>query len=269
MSRQNTFSLRIVYGLAVLISGTMALSAQDSITPGEPVIVTLDGGGPVELSYSGATIKTVTITARSLEAPNVIDVTLQVIDPYGRPVPGGFADDHDTDRADLDEHDAVIENLELFRGSYRLRVDSFNGVSKGRVEVIVEATDPFEAVVSRDEAGWTITGTLPANRSYTYAFEAVADEVFTLTARDASGALDPVITLRGPDREIAARNDDHAPGVEALVAGLDTFDAQIARFSVPAEGVYRVEVADFLGRGGAFELTIRRESGREQSAIQP
>ena len=247
MSKQNTLTLRILVVLLALIIGTYALSAQETVT--------LSGEGSTDIPYEVNESTVVTIIVRNLESENPIDTTLQVIDPDGKPL--AFNDDHHTQRDDLAATDSVLENLQLTAvGTYTLRLNSFNGVSKGQVELVFEPGDIYEAAIQDDGDTTIITAKLPAFGRYTYTFSSEGSETLTITARDTSGTLDPLLRLRDPSGEVVAFNDDHA----AFNLSLDTFDAQIVDFAVAEAGEYSVEVTDFAGRVGTFELTILHNS---------
>jgi hypothetical protein len=243
MSKQNTFTLRILVVLCAHIIGTYALFAQETVT--------LSGEGAAEIPYEVDEPTVVTIIVRNLESENPIDTTLQVLDPAGKPL--AFNDDHHTTREDLSPTDSVLENLPLTAvGTYTLRLNSFNGVSKGEVELRIEAGDIYEARIEENGDTTIISAKLPAYGRYAYTFSSEAGDTLTMTARDTSGTLDPVLRLRDSAGEVVAFNDDHT----TFDLSLDTLDAQIVEFIVAETGDYTLEVTDFAGRAGTFELTL-------------
>ncbi|MFN8373472.1 MAG: pre-peptidase C-terminal domain-containing protein [Anaerolineae bacterium] len=265
-----------VFGIVMLLllgslPGMMAqaeFSAQETPTPtaavattpvpaqtlvdGVPVTIQLVGGaGPVDLLYTAPDAQTVTVTARS-ETAGAIDTTLQVLSADNENL--GFNDDHETRRADLSNRDSVIEDLELpSAGVYIIRVDSFTGASTGNVEVTLDAAgrgavgDVAEPVVISDR--------LRRSRTYETTFEGNEGDVVTITARDLpddDADIDPLLTLLNEDGDVLAENDDH----ENRDTALDLFDARIENFVLPEDGTYTIEVDEYFGDPGDFELTI-------------
>lgn len=145
-----------------------------------------------------------------------------------------------------------IDNLWLTSRSYTIYVDSFNGVSQGRVELTLETVDPFSQVIENEETLTIIDVTLPEDRVYAHSVEANQGERLSITARDISDRLDTVITIIDESNQILVSNDDH--NTENL--SLNLFDSRIAEWIVPNTGIYSIEVRDFLGTAGQFQLMI-------------
>jgi hypothetical protein len=99
----------------------------------------------------------------------------------------------------------------------------------------------------------TVTGTIgTAGEVDVFAFPAAKGEVLLLEveSRALGYPLDPVLRIVGPDGKQLAEVDD-APRGSADVKH---------SFTVPADGTYRVEIADLYGNGGlrfAYRLTVR------------
>ena len=204
-------------------------------------------GGWVNLQYESAGEEIVTISARSLEELGVLDPVLEVLARDGTRL--AYDDDGG------ENGNARIENLTLaLPGLYTIRVNTFNGVSTGEVEITVTTSDPFAEMTTITDDGIVISASLPAHKRYTYRLTGEAGEVITLTVRGLSNGLDPFITLRDADGGRLALNDDH--GTEDGTLG--RLDAQIAGFALPVGGTYVIEVADLTGAAGRFELTIER-----------
>jgi hypothetical protein len=256
--RQNTITRRLLYLLAFLfVTNTGFAQETDEFTLviSQPLTVTLVAGG-IQLKYVADKAGVVTVTARSLEEPGIIDTTVEILGSDGRRVPGGYNDDQTVQRPHLSERDSVIENVVLpVPGLYTLRLYSFNGVDTGKVEVTLETADIFGATIEESGPNTVIQATLPPNHRYAYAFDAVIGTVLTVTARDTSGTLDPLLVLRDADGRIIAQNDDH---MNTSVSELATLDAQISGFEITTSGTYTIEVRDFTGAAGTFELTINR-----------
>lgn len=249
---------RILFGMLMCVILAAPMSAQEqptAIALNTPTKVALVAGG-VRLVYSADGAQTVTIVARSLEAAGKIDPTLTVLDASNHQLPNGFNDDHHAARLNLSERDAMIENLALpAAGAYTIWLNSFNGVDTGAVEVTVEASNPFAETVKQDGDTLVIQAVLPAGQIYRHTFDGALGEVLVITVRDTSGTLDPLVTLGDSAGAVLAQNDDHA---DTANTDLDTLDAKIDGVVLPAAGTYTVEVSDFLGAAGTFELRITR-----------
>lgn len=247
-----------------------------------PTIVTLTGTAPFDLLYTAAGDDTISVIARSMEEPGVVDTTVEVLTTSGTRL--SFNDDHGGARSGLQAFDSVIEDLELPRaGDYVIRVTTFSGAGAGDVEVTVESDDadpgttaeevpsvvnpdasqlpnnaPAEGEPGATAKSETITGTLEAEGTYTHTFAATAGDVVTITVRAPSGSgLDPQVTLIGTDGDELAYNDDH----DDTDSSLSSFDARILNFSLPETGDYTIEITGFLRTSGAFELTIDSNTG--------
>jgi len=141
-------------------------------------------------------------------------------------------------------------------GTYYIRIDSFNGVSEGEVEVTISIADKFIPATIEEDTTTQITLRLPPSKVFDYSLSVEAGDLLMIRAHDLSGMIDPVLLLLDEDGNILAQNDDH--GTDDLT--LDTFDAQISDFAIESDGVLTVQVYDFLGREGSVELTIIQET---------
>lgn len=226
------------------------LQAQDDdgivIVADEPITVLLAAEAPTALTYTAESPQYVTMTTRSPGEPDAIDTVIRVLDPDGQQI--AYADDG------MDSN-AVIVHLWLpTAGDYTLLIDSFNGVSAGEVQVTLTVSDPFDADIVTDDTSVVINATLPHNGRFVYPLNMVADETLSITTRDTSLTLDPVLWLLDADGAVLYMNDDHLqPSLT-----LDVFDAEIIDYAVEVDGVIQVVVTDFLGNAGTFELVIRR-----------
>jgi len=109
------------------------------IGSGEAVRLTLPGGSPVDLLYIATEAQTVTITARALtddNAGNPLDVVLAVHDAERNRI--AYDDDGARNLNGFAATDAALTALALPAGQYTLRVNAFNGVQAGEVEVQIE-----------------------------------------------------------------------------------------------------------------------------------
>jgi hypothetical protein len=147
---------------------------------------------------------------------------------------------HDVDAA------PALENLLLdMPGDYVIRVQAFNGAQTGAVDVLL-TTRPRLLPCEPGEY------TLAAQTVTTCQLELEAGDRLTLTVRDTSGTLDPVLRLYDADRHLVALNDDHA----TFSTTLNVFDAALFDYQVTVTGRYDVQISDFSGAAGAFELSL-------------
>jgi hypothetical protein len=219
------------------------------ITPEMPVTVTLTAGaGPVDLRYTSSGTEVITVTARSL-ADEAIDVTLEVLRDEQRVA---FNDDHFALSDALADQDAALADLVLApAGAYTIRVHSFSGAQSGDIEVTLESR-PIS--VPCDQSPQIVE--LAAHSPFSCSLSLQVGQIVTLTARDTSGPLDPVLRLYDADGRLLAFNDDHA----GFDLSLNVLDAQVAAFELPASCACVVQVSDFAGSAGRLELTIEIES---------
>lgn len=255
MSDQITITLRIVYAICLLITGTIALIAQDQaeIALNRPQQIALTGSGWQTLTYHAAGPQWVDIRARSLEAPGELDLTLEVLGTDGRRLPAGFADDVGEGDATLTPTDARLPALFLpAEGEYVIRVSSFNGVSAGKAEVVVVTAERFQAQATPHENQIRIEAHLPAGERYHYRYEGQPGQRITVIVRDLSGTLDPLLAVYDIGGARIAFNDDHSEQFPTL----DVFDAAIEDLALPSSGSITLEVGDVLGSAGRFELRI-------------
>ncbi len=250
--------LSVLHCLLAVLCLSVQLEAQANniiIVPDEPIILTLTGDGPSTFVYESPGSEFVRITARTLhelaadEQPYVRDTILIILDPAGERI--AYNDDHQTARADLLPSDSVIDNLHLQDpGKYQILVNTYGGISATEVAVRLEIIDPFLVEIVEDENQTTIRGRLLIDSTYIYEFE--ANDTMTITARDLSHTLDPILRVYDVQDNLIAWNDDH--NSDALI--LNVLDAQIADFQIVKSGRHRLELTDFLGQHGDFEITI-------------
>lgn len=205
---------------------------QTPVTPGEPLGVTLTAyAGPADLTYTAAGPERVAITARS-QADTPVDVTLAVLngarllafdDDGGAALPGLLL-----------PTDAHIPRLDLpGAGVYTLRLNSFSGAQSGPLEVTLTRL-PLAACAPQQ------TVTLVRGDVFRCTLELPAGARLTVTARDADGALNPVLALYGPDGARTAWHDDGA----------------LADVRPAQAGVYTLALAEFTGADGILTLTV-------------
>lgn len=239
----------------------------DSITIIEPdttINLRLDGQIPTILAYVAEGGEALTLTARALgegtieglDGTYTLDTVIEILSPDGERL--AYNDDHHADAATLAATDSAIERLILMEaGTYLIRVNSFNGVTAGEVEVSHALVSPVDyAITTENETSLILNVALNPAQPFSYRFTVEAGTQYTIVARDLKGRLDPIITLRDttPDETVIATNDDYAYRFgDAFI--LNVFDARIIDAEIPMDGDYTLEVREFLGRGG--QITVQ------------
>lgn len=245
--------------IPISASATPAPSLAQAIRLDTPLTVHLSGTTPISISYKSTASETISVTARSLEAEDVLDPMLTVLDPSGSQLASN--DDHRTNRTDLAPHDSLIDGLALpAAGRYVIQVAAVDASMEGDVEVVVtEGSAPTPEETSAD---LTVSDRVPDNAPYVYDFQAKAGEVVTISVRATDNQLDPTVSLRdSSDRELASNDDQTTSTV------LGPYDSEIAGFTIPASGTYTVQITGFAGVGGTFTLTIAR--GGQPVSVTP
>lgn len=261
--------------LAAPALSTATVQQGNSITfiePDTPTTLRLDGQIPTILAYVAAGGETVTVTARALgegtieglEGTYTLDTVIEMLSPDGERL--AYNDDYRTTTTleNLTVTDSAIERLLLPEAAtYTIRVNTFNGVTAGEVEVSLALASPVDYEIVSDEADTLIINvSLNDAETFQYRFMAEAGTVYTIVARDPKGLLDPIITLRENDAEntviaaegVIAANDDYRYRFgDAFI--LNVFDARIVDAEIPQNGDYVLELRDFMGRGG--EITVQ------------
>lgn len=225
----------------------------------------LDGQTPTILAYVAAGRETITVTARALgegtieglEGTYTLDPVIEILSPEGERL--AYNDDHQAALETLTPTDAAVERLFLPEpATYTLRVNTFNGVTAGEVEVSLALVSPVEYEIVTDEADTLImTVSLEAAQTFQYPFTAEAGTVYTIVARDPKGLLDPILLLRenDPENTVIASNDDYRYRFgDAFI--LNVFDARIIDAEIPADGDYVLELREFMGRGGTITVQM-------------
>lgn len=236
-------------------------------TPDAPAIMTttltLTADAPAQMTYSAQANEAVSIGVRG---GGTIDTTLSVFAPDGEriafnddlQIPDGSGDGcYEWGDTCYSANESLLPYLVFpVAGDYTIVIDSFNGVQEGEVTVSIEGWRDGFFVLIEDTPQRTVVNfpLRPHDPIGTYTFSVQAGERLTISARDVDGGLDPRLMLLDPAGTVIAANDDHAGEDSAL----DTLDAQIAAFVIPADGDYTVLVSDFLGHDGVIELTIQR-----------
>lgn len=242
--------MRFLMLVLMLCVGIVAQAQHDTtLTLGESVTVQVTADDPAMLEFEGQAGQYLSLMASAQDAQQ-LDPVLEVLTPQMRQL--AYSDDSRT-RDDSISKEAQITALHLPEdGVYTVRVDSFNGVSEGAVEVILTQVDIFDTTLDVTAAQTTIISKLPEDTIFSHSYALEADAPISITVRDLSGTLDPVLRVHDRDGALLALNDDHA----TTDTTLNVFDAQIRDFTLADATDIRLEVVDFLGRAGTIEVII-------------
>lgn len=251
-------------------SGTA--SPGDKLVPGVPVVVVLGGDGPVDLTYQTRAGESIAVTVRSLETQNTLDPTVEVLDADSQRV--AYNDDHgSTANTTLARLDSRVEVTLDEAAALTVRVNTFSGAQRGRVEVVLVSDEQAAPPDAPEQTGTLVLSTtptvirdaVPPGGEWTGTFTAQAGQFLTLSVRSRDARLDPRVFLRDAAGTTLAQNDDHAGDDPAL----DRFDSQIAEFLIPADGTYTMTVNGFSGGSGPFELTLVQVGQSDDAGPQP
>lgn len=225
------------------------LFAQTALLPDVPITISLSGDAhPVDLVYQADGGEQINISARSM-ASEPIDTTLEILRDNQRLA---FNDDHKTSRSGLSRLDSEIENFVFpAAGDYTIRINSFNGAQGGAVEIYIESIPLIAPCEMPLQAGQ-----LEANGHFSCTLSVDLDSIVTVSVRDTSATLDPRLILLDDNLTQVAYNDDHA----SVDFSLNTLDSQIRDFKLAAGEQYIVQVSDFSGAAGIFELIFETAS---------
>jgi hypothetical protein len=227
--------------------------AQESLVllPGESQIIRVSADQPTELLFEIDQPQTwIEVSARALQTDDpLLDPVVWVTAPDYRLL---AYDDNGAPEDDINPHIAALK-LET-AASYRLFVDTFSGVGAGDVEITLTILDPFAIEPIASESGEALHIWLPQGEIFRMEIPVNAGETLTIRARDLSGTLDPLLRLRDASGVLLAQNDDHGSSDTRL----NVLDAQLAGWQSGQDQVIQIEVLDFLGRSGRFELLIQR-----------
>lgn len=251
--------------LCILCVSVVQLFAQgDSTTfieANTPLTLRINGQSAAVMTYSSPGNETITLTARALggESEAVFDTIIELASPDGTRL--AYNDDLTASVEGLSATDSQITHFFLAEpGAYTIRVNSFNGVTEGEVEITLTLVDAVHFVEETADNVRLLRMDLGDDQRFVHTFEAAEGETLHITARDPRGFLDPIITIYDADGAEIVINDDNAAPFALAGLTLNTFDAQIRDFRVPADGQLTLELREFLGRAGQLELRITSTS---------
>lgn len=247
VSKQNL--TRIVGGWLVIFGCVWVAQMQDmTLQPDTPTMVTI-GESPAWLTYTGTADEVISITTLTAITDTAPDTTLEILYPDGQRL--DYNDDTILPDGNL-KSDAVLTDIRLpIDGDYQIRVDSFNGVTEGEVEVLLTHPETTLDVLSMDELT-IVRGDIPVYDGLTYTLDIPSNTVISIIARDVSGTLDPILTVYDDAENLLSFNDDHASSDLTL----DVLDAHIPQLRLDDDTTLNIIVRDYLGRSGTVELVI-------------
>ena len=134
-------------------------------------------------------------------------------------------------------------------GQYVLLVEEFYGSGGGyQISYVVIGNDLLE-VGGTLLNGETVSDRLRAGKAALWFFDAVADDVVTISVTPATAQTDLVLVLRSPNGSPVITIDDAGPG------GAELLDA----YMLSSDGAWSVLVREFLDGGGGYTLTVTIE----------
>ena len=249
MSKQNlTRIVGIWWVIVLLLMVTISMAQDIHLEPDSPVMIRL-GDAPAWLSYEGKAGEIITISTLTAITDTAPDTTLEILYPEGHRL--DYVDDVILADGTI-KSDALLDNLTLpIDGLYLIRLDSFNGVSEGEIEVVL--SHPSLAFSEIKTEGFiVVSGDVPALGSLQYTLEVSTDTTLSILARDVSGTLDPILRVYDADGTLIAFNDDH----QSSDLSLDILDAAIMNLAISEDTILEIRVSDYLGKIGSIELII-------------
>lgn len=187
-------------------------------------------------------------------AQEVITISLRSVSDFDHPLNNPVLEIWDIDgkriayNDDFGDKNARLADIRLpADGAYTIRADTYGGIYAGDFEILLVQSDPFRRAIDGD----TITFHLPAQHVFTHTLKLQAGTLLSITARDVSGGLDPLLWLSDATGLVIASNDDHA----SADLTLNILDAHL-QVRIAQTGDYVVHIRDFLGRTGQMAVMI-------------
>jgi hypothetical protein len=202
------------------------------------------------------------------DAGDLIGISVQAVDDIDLYVELQTADGEllDWDDDSGDDLDALIYGFELPEsGAYRIMVTSVAGA--GDYIILLDLVDPANLAeeaapeesppdeITTISYGQSVEGFLESGDMDSFHFEGQGGDVVTITLIAIEEEFDPALVLLEADTmELLIDNDD------ADLPDQWPYDAQIARYSLPTSGVYRINAMS-IGDDGNYRLTLELEEG--------
>jgi len=220
----------------------------------------VEPGSNFTYNFNGRPNQVTTITVMA-GATGDLDPKVTLLGPDGQVLAEN--DDHADSDPSLGSLDSRISGFILpAEGAYSVVISGFANTS-GAFELTIErAVEGGESIVtpvgpvstpSMDGQEVTLSGQVRAGDTFTYELAANAGNVYTISVRGQDD-FDSRLIISDPEGFVVAENDDHSSEDRTL----DTFDSQVESLIIQENGTYTVEVTDYSGDAGSFELAITR-----------
>jgi hypothetical protein len=216
----------------------------------EPLKVYLSGQESVDLTYQVAGQETISIYVKSLDINLIpVDTTLEILDSDGAQL--AYNDDLTDGNVD-----PGLENLDLETGIYTIRLNTYDSSEVGGIEIElvqgeIEGIGDDGATLS---IGDPVSATITDTSTDFYTFEGSEGDTITIQAEATnpeSPDQDLQINLYDPDGDFLTSDDDSG---ESL--GLGDRDPAIISFTLPADGLYEVEVDSIFDTSGDYNISL-------------
>ena len=224
----------------------------DSVTGEVPA------GSSFTYNFNGRPNQVTTITAIAGTTGD-LDPKVTLLGPDGQLLAEN--DDHTDSDPNLGSLDSRISDFILpTDGMYSVIVSGFANTS-GAFELTIErAVEGGISIVtpvgpvstpSMDGGEEVISGQTRAGETFTYDLAASAGDVYSIAVRGEDD-FDSRLIISDPEGFVVAENDDHAGEDRSL----DTFDSKVESLIIQESGLYTIEVTDYSGDAGSFDLVI-------------
>ena len=249
VSKQNlTQIVGIWWGIMFFACIAVTLAQDTTLQSDIPLTVTI-GETPVWLTYEGTANDIISISTLSQVTETKPDTILEILTPSRLRL--DYADDA-SESDDSIQSDATLSNIKLpIDGEYQIRVDSFNGVQAGEIKVML-TRNTMSSEMTTVQGLTIIRGDIGEYGRFTHMLDVTANTSLTISARDVSGTLDPILSVYDIDNKLIAFNDDH----QGDDLEIDVLDAKINELQVKSDMTISIVVRDFMGRNGTIELII-------------
>lgn len=236
----------------ILISLALVSAQEASLLPieaGDTLTLSFDSQ-PIWLVYESEGDEYISIISQNeTENETAVDTVLTLIDPDQNQI--YYRDDLPLPEGDI-LREARIDLIYLAqKGPYQIRLDSFNGVGEGQIQLSLTVGDPFQ--IEKVTNG--IRFYLPERHAFELNLE--LDQPVEIIARDLNDEntlnLDPFIRVEDAGGQVLSLNDDH--GSERL--DLNQLDALVFLDPAGQSRPIKIYVGDVLGRSGYILLEIQ------------
>lgn len=237
----------------VTVTPDIRLTGETDTVRGE-----VPAGSAFTFNFNGRANEVTTITAIAGTTGD-LDPRVALIGPDGAVLAEN--DDHTDADSNLGSLDSRISGFILpANGTYSIIVSGFANTSGAFVLTVERAVEgglsivtPVAPVSTPTASGeeQVIAAQIRANDTYTYELQGNAGDVYSIVVRG-QGNLDPRLIISDPDGFVIAENDDHRSSDRSL----NPLDSKIDSIILQETGTYTLEVTDYSGNAGSFELAI-------------